>query len=164
MWEFANFDGGRSSEFPEPKITSQWDMSNNLKVNNQGILLRNLVIGCCSKVKLRSLGCKVTIKGRLVGGSSLWIFSRVDGEDGEIQAQRPICVIRKLVDSQRLFCIFGQKNPMINLGAFGDSVALNSLAKEIKSDSKIKKYEFKYKTANQQTVSIPSTAESAARS
>ena len=59
MWEFANFDGGKSVEFPEPKITSQWDMSNNLKVNKQGLLMRNLIIGSCGKVKLRSLSTEI---------------------------------------------------------------------------------------------------------
>ena len=84
MWEFANFDGGRSSEFPEPRITSQWGMDNKLKINKQGLLMRNLLISTCARVKMRSLGCKVSIEGRLVGGSSLWLFSRVDGDVSQI--------------------------------------------------------------------------------
>ena len=61
--------------------------------------MRNLLVSTCAKLKLRSIGCKISIEGRLVGGSSLWIFSRIDGEISQIQAQRPICIIRKLVDS-----------------------------------------------------------------
>jgi hypothetical protein len=34
-----------------------------------------------------------------------WIFSRVREN---IELNRPICILRKLPDSQRVFCIFGQ--------------------------------------------------------
>ena len=86
LWQFASFVGGRSIEFPEPRITSQWDISNNLRVNKQGLLLKNMIIQTCTNVKLRSLACEVHIKGRLVGSSSLWIFTRLEGDKSDIQA------------------------------------------------------------------------------
>lgn len=73
--------------------------------------MRNMLIKTCSTSKQRALGTLISIKGRLIGNSSLWIFGRIDDEDPDIQPSRPICIIRKLVDTQRLFCIFGQKNP-----------------------------------------------------
>ena len=69
-----------------------------------------MIIKTCSTVKLRSLGVNVHIKGRLVGNSCLWIFTRVDNATGDIPSLRPICMIRKMVDTQRVFCVFGHKN------------------------------------------------------
>ena len=56
----------------------------------------------------------IHIKGRLVGNSCLWIFTRVDGVSGDIPPLRPICMIRKMVDTQRVFCVFGHKSPTHN--------------------------------------------------
>jgi hypothetical protein len=50
---------------------------------------------------------KVNIRGRLVGGSSLWLFTRISGTSGQMEASKPICVIKKEVDTQRVFVIFG---------------------------------------------------------
>lgn len=112
MWEYANFSPGKSIEFPEPKITTRWALNSNLKIApQQGLLIRNVAIKTTSAVRLRSLGCQVSIKGRLVGNSCLWIFSRHENNSTQdVPAERPVCILRKLVDTQRLFCIFGQKN------------------------------------------------------
>ena len=51
------------------------------------------------------MAIQIQIKGRLFGNSMFWIFSRVREN---IELNRPICILRKLPDSQRVFCIFGQ--------------------------------------------------------
>ena len=85
MWEYANFEAGKSMEFPEPKVVSQWAMNSKLRVTNQGLLIRNMLIKTCSTTKQRALGTLISIKGRLIGNSSLWIFGRIDDEDADIQ-------------------------------------------------------------------------------
>jgi hypothetical protein len=51
------------------------------------------------------MAIQVQIKGRLFGNSMFWIFTRVNEN---IELSRPICILRKMPDSQRVFCIFGQ--------------------------------------------------------
>ena len=51
MWEYANFDGGKSMEFPEPKVTSSWAINSNLKITGQGLLIRNMLMKMCSTSK-----------------------------------------------------------------------------------------------------------------
>ena len=129
MWEYANFSPGKSIEFPEPKVSkyrknsltdiyllaSQWGLNSNLRVTGQGLLIRNMIVKTCSTTKLRSLGVNVHLKGRLVGNSCLWIFTRVDNnQGGDIPALRPVCMIRKMVDTQRCFCVFGHKSPSVS--------------------------------------------------
>ena len=69
-----------------------------------------MIIKTCSTVKLRSLGMNIHLKGRLVGNSCLWVFTRIDSPAGDIPPLRPICMIRKMVDTQRVFCVFGHKS------------------------------------------------------
>ena len=80
-------------------IASQWGLNSNLRVTGQGLLIRNMIVKTCSTVRMRSLGVNMHLKGRLVGNSCLWIFSRVDSTKGDIQPCRPICIIRKMVDT-----------------------------------------------------------------
>lgn len=117
MWEYALFNAGKSIDMPDPRVCkyqrtnlsagSQWDKKNKLEVSASGLLIRDLIIKTCQTTKLRALGTKVHIKGRLVGGSSLWLFTRITGTTGQLEAKKPICVIKKEVDTQRVFCIFG---------------------------------------------------------
>ena len=88
--------------------------------------MRNMIIKTCSTVKLRSLGMNIHIKGRLVGNSSLWIFTRVDGATGDIPPLRPICMIRKMVDTQRVFCVFGHAHNSVMV--FAEMLRLNFVA------------------------------------
>lgn len=107
VWEYANFSAGKSIDMPDPKVCSQWDKRHKLDVSASGLLIRDLIIKTCQTVRLRSLGAKMHIRGRLVGGSSLWLFTRVTGSTGQMEERKPICVIKKEVDSQRVFVIFG---------------------------------------------------------
>jgi hypothetical protein len=54
---------------------------------------------------LRTLALAITIKGRLFGNSMFWIFTRVKDN---IELSKPVCILKKMPDSQRVFCIFGQ--------------------------------------------------------
>lgn len=54
---------------------------------------------------LRTMAVSVSIKGRLFGNSMFWVFTRVKDN---IEATKPICILKKMPDSQRVFCIFGQ--------------------------------------------------------
>ena len=47
----------------------------------------------------------VNIKGRLFGNSMFWIFTRVKDN---IEVSKPVCILKKMPDSQRVFCVFGQ--------------------------------------------------------
>ena len=88
-------------------LGSRWGKSNKLDVSASGLLIRDIVIKTCQATRLRSLATKISLKGRLVGGSSLWIFTRIAGNTGQLEAKKPICVLKKEVDTQRIFCIFG---------------------------------------------------------
>ena len=81
------------------------------------MLIRNMIIKTCSTVRMRSLGVNMHLKGRLVGNSCLWVFSRVNSDQGDIQPCKPICIIRKMVDTQRVFCVFGHKSPSVQVQA-----------------------------------------------
>jgi hypothetical protein len=79
---------------------SKWDSTNKLETLASGLLIRDLAITQVeTKAKMRSLALKMSITGRLVGGSSLWIFTRVTGANGELETNKPICIIRKEVET-----------------------------------------------------------------
>jgi len=87
-------------------------MSKLIGTNNNGLLIRSQIIKPFPTFTLRTLGLSVQIKGRLFGNSMLWLFSRVSSDDMgvgglEPTANRPVCILKKIPDSQRLFCIFG---------------------------------------------------------
>jgi hypothetical protein len=54
---------------------------------------------------LRTMAVAISIKGRLYGNSMFWIFTRVKDN---IEVNKPVCILKKMPDSQRVFCIFGQ--------------------------------------------------------
>lgn len=38
----------------------------------------------------------------------MWLFTRIEeGSSPELTLDRPVCIIKKVPDAQRLFCIFG---------------------------------------------------------
>jgi hypothetical protein len=51
------------------------------------------------------MAVQITVKGRLFGNSMFWIFTRVKDN---IEVNKPICILKKMPDSQRVFCVFGQ--------------------------------------------------------
>jgi hypothetical protein len=80
-------------------------------ISNLGLLLRSQIIRPQHTFTLRSLALQIHLKGRLYGSSMLWIFTRQEKDMGvEFGEGRPVCIIKKLPDSQRLFCIFGVMN------------------------------------------------------
>lgn len=99
LWEYAMFTAGKSLDMPDPRVCSQWDKKNKLEVSASGLLIRDLIVKTCQSVKLRAMGTRISIKGRLVGGSSLWLFTRVLGTTGQLEAKKPICVLKKEVDT-----------------------------------------------------------------
>eukprot|EP00347_Sterkiella_histriomuscorum_P004759 403359216 len=104
LWEYANFNPGGSYECPAPQIINSWTTSK-LTGTNRGLLIRSQIIKTIPRFSLRSLAVSIQVKGRLFGNSMFWIFTRVSEN---IETNRPICIIKKMPDSQRVFCIFGQ--------------------------------------------------------
>ena len=102
-------------------LASQWGLNSNLRVTGQGLLVRNMIVKTCSTTRLRSLGANIHMKGRLVGNSALWIFTRVDESTNDIPACRPIIMLRKMVDTQRVFCVFGHKSPSVQVNSPHDA-------------------------------------------
>lgn len=72
---------------------------------SRGLLIRSQIIKTLSHVALRSMAAQITVKGRLFGNSMFWIFTRVKDN---IEVNKPICILKKMPDSQRVFCVFGQ--------------------------------------------------------
>jgi hypothetical protein len=84
-------------------LVNQWTTSK-LTGTNRGLLIRSQIIKTMKSFTLRTMGVSVTIKGRLFGNSMFWVFTRVRDN---IEVNKPICILKKMPDSQRVFCIFG---------------------------------------------------------
>lgn len=74
---------------------------------------------------LRTIGISINIKGRLFGNSMFWVFTRVKDN---IEVNKPICILKKMPDSQRIFCIFGQMVEKIT-SISGDSNRYQNMGK-----------------------------------
>lgn len=69
-----------------------------------GLQLRDCIVRSAQVLTLRSLALEIKLCFRLVGDSSLWIFSRGQSVTDPDSA---ICKVKKDQDSQRIFLIFG---------------------------------------------------------
>lgn len=83
------------------------------------------------KIKVRALSAKVEIEGRLTGSSQLWINLRVT-DSTNIQPNRPVVIIKKQVETQRLFCVYG------HLKKFVQTTGNDSESEEIETFNLIK--------------------------
>jgi len=88
---------------------SSWGRSNNLGVTGSGLLIRSMIIKTVPSCRLRSLGCKISVKGRLVGSSCMWFFTRAAKE---IETNKPVIFLKKMPDAQRIFVAFGTLESM----------------------------------------------------
>jgi hypothetical protein len=50
------------------------------------------------------MGVEINVKGRLFGNSMFWIFTRANDN---IEISKPICILKKMPESARIFCVFG---------------------------------------------------------
>ena len=76
LWDYANFNPGGSYDNPCPEIMNDWNASK-LTGSSKGLLIRSQAIKTTDVVNLRSMAVEVNVKGRLVGNSMFWIFTRV---------------------------------------------------------------------------------------
>ena len=100
-WEIASFSPGSIDKPCD--IHSSWN-----KIISQdcdkSLIIKNQIIRLKSEVRLLSLAAQVKICFVLVGDSTFWILSRSANIRGPEVA---ICKIKKEMDSQRIFVIFG---------------------------------------------------------
>jgi len=71
----------------------------------KGLQIRSQIIRTTETVNLRSLACEIKVAGRLVGESSLWIFTRNTNE--EVTPYAPVIILKKEQETQKLHLIFG---------------------------------------------------------
>ena len=84
-------------------LVNNWTVSK-LTGTSRGLLIRSQIIKTVAKVSLRTMGVEVNVKGRLFGNSMFWIFTR---SKDNIEPSKPICILKKMPDSARIFCVFG---------------------------------------------------------
>ena len=68
---------------------------------------------------LRSQALHLSLKARLHGNSMLWVFLRTTSDT--LDCARPIVIFKKHVESNRLFCIFGQLVEKVSSVAEGNT-------------------------------------------
>lgn len=97
---------------PPPKLVNPSDLksivnswtASKLTGTNRGLLIRSQIIKTIPQFYLRSMAVSIQVKGRLFGNSMFWIFTRASEN---IETGKPVCILKKMPDSQRVFCIFG---------------------------------------------------------
>jgi hypothetical protein len=55
--------------------------------------MRNLALKCKKEINQRALSTIIEVRGRLIGSSSMWIFTR--GKGNKVEARKPIFYIKK---------------------------------------------------------------------
>ena len=105
------------------------------------------------------MAVQVQMKGRLFGNSMFWVFTRVKDN---IEVNKPVCILKKMPDSQRVFCIFGQMVERVT------SVSHDSLASKpgslnaqmVRADETMDEVErikmLTLQSLNQQSIAAPS--------
>ena len=86
-----------------PSRISKWQVGR-LTGTSKGLMIRSQIIKWTHKLSLKALASNISIRGRLHGNSLFWIFTRVDEN---IELAKPVCILKKMPDSQRVFCVFG---------------------------------------------------------
>jgi hypothetical protein len=100
-WETASFYPG-SSDTPT-EVRSEF-----FPVNTDntpfGLQLRSVIIRTTHTVRLASIACELKLSFRLTGDSTLWIITRGTSVR---DPDAVVCKIKKELDNQRVFLIFG---------------------------------------------------------
>lgn len=97
---------------------------------------------------LRTLALNISIKGRLFGNSMFWIFTRVKDN---IEPSKPVCILKKMPDSQRVFCIFGQMVEKVNM-VNPDASHINESAYDDHSRAQINQNRMQFKFFKNQEI------------
>ncbi|OMJ93698.1 hypothetical protein SteCoe_3262 [Stentor coeruleus] len=99
-WDFCNF----STYDNKPNETRGEWLPANLQSFSHGLQLRTLILKSKPTITLRSIACEMHISVRLSGESTLWVMTRGVGVQ---DPDSMVIKIKKELDSQRVFLIFG---------------------------------------------------------
>lgn len=99
-WDFCNF----STYDNKPNETRGEWLPANIQSFSHGLQLRSLILKSKPSITLRSIACEMHISVRLAGDSTLWIMTRGVGVR---DPDSVVVKVKKEIDSQRVFLIFG---------------------------------------------------------